>query len=68
MAPWTVLWDRNYFAESLPWLAHWMTNGFVKGGVTGVGVVTTIAGLRELANSFLGQSTPQAGHSGTPGP
>jgi hypothetical protein len=30
-----------------------MASTFVRGGVTGVGIVTAIAGLRDLAGAFL---------------
>ena len=53
LAPWTTLWDRNLFANSLPWLGEWMSNQFVRGAVTGVGVITAIAGLRDLSAAIL---------------
>ena len=53
MAPWTVLWHRNFFAGQLPWLGDWMRNGYIRGAVTGVGLVTTVVGLRDLAGAFL---------------
>ncbi|HUF49138.1 MAG TPA: hypothetical protein VMM93_15075 [Vicinamibacterales bacterium] len=56
MAPWTALWERNFFASLLPWLGDWMASGYVRGGVTGIGLVTTVVGLRELAGSFLRRS------------
>jgi len=56
VAPWTALWDRNFFARLVPWLGTWMASGFVRGGVTGIGLVTTVAGLRDLASSFVGRA------------
>lgn len=53
LAPWTALWDRNLFGTSLPWLGDWMANQFVRGAVTGVGVITAIAGLRDLSAAIL---------------
>ena len=53
MAPWTAWWERNFFAEALPVLGAVMANEFVRGGVTGVGVVTAIAGLRDLTAAVL---------------
>lgn len=53
MAPWTSLWDQNFFAEAVPALGDLMANQFVRGGVTGVGVVTAIAGLRDLTGAVL---------------
>ena len=52
-APWTALWDRNFFAETQPWLHAVMANSFVRGGVTGVGVITVVAGLRDLTAAIL---------------
>ena len=49
LAPWSALWDRNYFGAMLPWLGRWMANEFVRGAVTGVGLLTAGAGVRDLA-------------------
>ena len=42
MAPWTALWERNFFADAVPALGVWMANEYVRGAVTGVGVVTAM--------------------------
>jgi hypothetical protein len=65
MAPWTALWDRNFFAEAVPALGDLMANQFVRGGVTGVGVVTAVAGLRDLTNAVLARLPKE---TPTPGP
>ncbi|HEY2432949.1 MAG TPA: hypothetical protein VGI12_09785 [Vicinamibacterales bacterium] len=41
-------WQRNGFAEARPALRAAMTSPYVRGGVSGVGVVTGVAGLIEL--------------------
>lgn len=58
VGPWTPPWDRNYFASLLPWLGVLMASEFVRGAVSGVGLITIVAGLRELTGAFLsrGQS------------
>jgi len=56
VAPWTALWDGNFFARAVPLLGEWMASGFVRGGVTGIGLLTTVAGLRDLAGSFIGRA------------
>jgi len=64
-APWMQLWHRNAFAASMPWLAGLMANAFVRGGVTGIGLVTLGAGIRDLAEMFLagqGDVTPAGPH------
>ncbi|MCC7185835.1 MAG: hypothetical protein IT185_06325 [Acidobacteria bacterium] len=48
MAPWTLLWERNYFGDLWPWLDAIMENLYARGAVSGVGLVTTWAGVRDL--------------------
>jgi hypothetical protein len=48
VGPWIPLWERNYFAAELPLAAAMMANPFARGGVTGIGLVTLAAGLRDL--------------------
>jgi hypothetical protein len=56
VAPWSGFWDRNVFAQ-LPVVAPWLSSNFVRGAVTGVGIITAVAGLAELGGSFgLGRS------------
>jgi len=56
--PWSILWERNFFMERLPQLHELMTNDFVRGAVTGLGVLNLIAGFSELIPIF----TVRAGH------
>lgn len=53
MAPWTPLWERNYFAALWPWLEVAMGNNFVRGAVSGVGVITAWAGVKDLSGAFM---------------
>lgn len=48
IVPWSVYWDRNYFAESLPLLHDLATNNFVRGAVTGLGLVNLAIALVEI--------------------
>ena len=58
-APWTFLWDRNYFAHAWPWLGSLMASPYVRGGVTGVGIITIVAGGRDLMGMlFARRATP----------
>jgi hypothetical protein len=50
VGPWSALWDRNAFAAWLPALAPLVRSAFVRGGVSGVGLVTMAAGLAELGS------------------
>ncbi len=60
MVPWTALWDRNAFAAAWPWLQEAMANPFVRGGVSGVGLVTTLAGLRDLTGAIFARHAVEA--------
>ena len=52
LVPWSVYWERNYFLQAMPMVATFITNDFVRGAVSGLGVVNLIAGLVEIW-SFL---------------
>jgi hypothetical protein len=52
LIPWSAFWDRNYFAEAVPALRDLLTNNFVRGAVSGLGVINIFAGLAELADIF----------------
>ena len=46
--PWSTFWDRNYFAESIPLVQAVVTNNFVRGAVSGLGIINIAAGIWEL--------------------
>ena len=53
VAPWrTAFWDRNFFIERLPFLENLFRNVFIRGAVSGIGGLTALAGLAELAGIF----------------
>ena len=51
--PWSAYWDRNYFLESFPLLQALITNNFVRGAVSGVGLLNLATAAVELI-SILG--------------
>ncbi len=51
VAPWSGFWERNAFAQT-PAVAAWLSNAFVRGAVSGIGLITTVAGFVELAAAF----------------
>jgi hypothetical protein len=62
LVPWSAFWDRNYFAEALPALHEVITNNFVRGAVSGLGVVNLFAAFSELTDIFTrGADTDHAG-------
>jgi hypothetical protein len=52
-APWSAYWDRNYFAESFPLIDAFVTNNFIRGAVSGIGVVNLIAATAEVLSLLL---------------
>jgi hypothetical protein len=52
LAPWSAFWERNFFASAIPLLEQTASNPFVRGAVSGIGVITALAGLAELAGFF----------------
>jgi len=58
--PWSAYWEHNYFAEAWPVLAPLITNHFVRGGVTGLGLVNLVAGVSELAPVFSAREPKDA--------
>jgi len=61
IAPWTASWQHNYFGLLLPRLGDWMTNEFVRGAVSGVGVITAAAGLRDLTAAIFARHAERRG-------
>jgi hypothetical protein len=52
VAPWSAFWQRNFFVDVIPFLADVAANPFVRGGVSGIGAITALAGFAELAGVF----------------
>jgi hypothetical protein len=63
IAPWTLSWQHNYFGSLFPGLGALMVNEFVRGGVSGVGLITAVAGLRDLTSAIFAR---QAGRPDPP--
>jgi hypothetical protein len=66
IAPWTRLWAHNLFADAVPGLGVVVGSLFVRGGVTGIGLVTTVGGVRDLASVLFAR--PPADASAPPSP
>jgi len=52
LAPWSQFWDRNYFGQSLPLLHALMINNFVRGAISGLGLVNMFAAVAEMHAFF----------------
>jgi len=59
--PWSEFWEHNYFAAAWPLLRSIVTNNFVRGGVSGLGVVNLVAGFADLAKALTARSSVTIG-------
>ena len=53
LVPWSSFWERNYFVAALPALHDIIRNNYVRGAVSGLGVVNLLMGFNELASVLL---------------
>jgi len=67
VAPWSAFWEHNRFAETRPALEALLNSPYARGAVTGVGVITAIAGLAELGSLILSKAR-RGGGSDPPSP
>lgn len=58
VVPWMPYWQQNYFIDARPWVEPLLTNDFVKGAISGLGLVNLVAGLFELASLFMANRDP----------
>ena len=52
LVPWSAFWDRNYFAGAIPFLKDAMASNYVRGAVSGLGLVNIYAAVVELSELF----------------
>lgn len=55
--PWTSYWERNYFSSFLPHFEPIWTNVYLRGAVSGLGVLNIYISLAELLH-LLGVNRP----------
>ena len=60
VVPWSTFWARNYFALLCPPLQSIVLNNFVRGGVSGLGLVNLILGFVDLSMVFTARARPDA--------
>ena len=62
---WPALWEHNYFALAWPPLRTVLTNNFVRGAVSGLGIVNLFAGFADLAYLFASRDPVVSLRDGT---
>ena len=55
VVPWSDLWMRNYFVNRWPSFGAVAADPFVKGAVSGLGLVNLALGLVDLSRLFKGR-------------
>ena len=63
LVPWSAFWDHNYFANTLPGLRQVVSNNYVRGAVSGLGVVNLLMGFNELASVLWARRAMQDMHT-----
>ena len=53
LVPWSPFWERNYFLTAFPSLLEIVRNNYLRGAVSGLGVVNLLLGFNELASVLL---------------
>ena len=53
VVPWSAFWDRNYFAQTLPLVRSIITNDFVRGAISGLGLINICLGISELVAMLM---------------
>jgi len=48
--PWLPVWNNNRWLAHWPWLRHFLQLGFVRGAISGLGVLDLWLGLSEAWN------------------
>lgn len=63
--PWTALWDRNYLLAAVPWVYELAQSPYVRGAVSGLGLVNLGLGVAEIAALVADRfGSPQEGQPG----
>ena len=62
LIPWSTFWERNYFVEWSPALEAMLTSNYVRGAISGLGLVNVGVALVELAELFSAKS-PGSSHN-----
>jgi hypothetical protein len=53
LVPWSPFWERNYFVTAYPVIQELVRNNYVRGGVSGLGIVNLLMGFNELASLLM---------------
>lgn len=60
VVPWSAFWERNYFALAVPFVHDVITNNFVRGAISGLGLINIVVGAGELVSLLLARRSSSA--------
>lgn len=66
VVPWSSYWDRNFFAQSWPPLHALLTSNYVRGAISGLGIINVLAAVGEIAELFEGRASATVTPPGPP--
>ena len=55
VVPWSSYWDRNFFSQAWPALHALLTSNYVRGAISGLGIINVLAAVTEIAELFDGR-------------
>jgi hypothetical protein len=61
LVPWSTFWERNYFGDLVPLVQVVITNNFVRGAISGLGLVNIACALTEVAAVVAGRAGNRPG-------
>jgi hypothetical protein len=50
LVPWSNIWEANYFIYQYPALGFFVKNSFLRGGISGLGVMNVLLSLEAFRN------------------
>lgn len=60
VVPWSIFWERNYLASLVPGLPAVLASPYVRGAVSGLGLVNLWLAFAELAALFASRADRQS--------
>ena len=66
LVPWSSFWDHNYFAQAIPAIEDFTRNNYVRGAVSGLGLVNLYLGLAELVSAITSRPSPPTSLGASP--
>jgi hypothetical protein len=65
ITPWMGFWDQNVFVGAFPSVQEALASPFARGAVSGIGAITTVAGIAELASAIIWRHRSSASEEGS---